>query len=167
MGEPAPKSCAIDLDRLDLPRLDLSQLSKCFSKEEVWNVVKSLPADKVPGPDGFMARFLQAVWPVIKGDIMRAFDAFWYVDTRHFHSINDALMIVLPKSQQVATVKDFHPISLIHVVRKLVSKVLATRLAPRLHNLASANQSAFIKGGLIQENFRMVQSTTKLLHARH
>jgi hypothetical protein len=166
MGEPAPRSCAIDLDQLDLPRLDLSQLSECFTEEEVWNVVRSLSPNKASGLNGFMTRFLHAVWLVIKGDIMQAFDAFWYVDTRHFHSVNNALMTLLPKTLEAATVKDFRPISLIHVVGKLVSKVLATRLAPKLHNLVWANQSAFIKGRLIQDNFRMVQSTAELLHAR-
>jgi hypothetical protein len=70
---------------------------------------------------------------------MWAFDAFWYVDTRHFHSVNDAFMTLLPKTSEAATVKDFCLISFIHVFGKLVSKVLAVRLTPKLHNLVWAN----------------------------
>jgi hypothetical protein len=51
-----------------------------FTEFEVWGVIKSLPPDKAPGPDGFTTRFLQAAWPVIKADVMHAFDTFWYVD---------------------------------------------------------------------------------------
>jgi hypothetical protein len=109
MGEPAPRSCAIDHDRLDLPRLDLSPLSEHFTEEDVWNVVRSLSPDKAPGLDGFSTRFLQAAWLLTKGDTMWAFDAFWYVDTRHFHSANDALMTLLPKTPEAAMVKDFPP----------------------------------------------------------
>jgi hypothetical protein len=43
---------------------------------------------------------------------------------------------------------------------------LANILAPRLGELVQANQSAFIKGRLIQDNFKMVQLSTRLLHAR-
>jgi hypothetical protein len=48
-------------------------------------------------------------------------------------------MTLLPKTLEAAMVKDFHPISLIHVIGKLVSKVLAMRLAPKQHNLVWAN----------------------------
>jgi hypothetical protein len=60
--------------------------------------------------------------------------------------------------------KDYRPISLIHVISKLISKVLSNRLAPWLGELVQTNQSAFIKGSVIQDNFKMVQLTTKLLH---
>jgi hypothetical protein len=57
---------------------------------------------------------------------MSAFDSFWYMDTRNFHTINEALMVLLPKSAEVVAIKDYHPISLIHVLGKLFSKVPAT-----------------------------------------
>jgi hypothetical protein len=42
--------------------------------------------------------------------------------------------------------------------------VLANRLAGRLNQLVSPNQSAFIKGRFIQDNFMLVQQTTRFLH---
>jgi hypothetical protein len=52
--------------------------------------------------------------------------------------------------------------SLIHILGKLFSKVLATRLAPHLDKLIHINQSA----RYIEDNFRLVQSSAKLLHSR-
>jgi hypothetical protein len=49
---------------------------------------------------------------------MMAFDAFWWLDMRILHNVNEAL------------IKDYHPISLIHSIGKLILKVLANRLAP-------------------------------------
>jgi hypothetical protein len=43
-------------------------------------------------------------------------------------------------------------------------KLLANRLAARLHEMVSPNQSAFIKGRFIQDNFMLVQQTSRLLH---
>jgi hypothetical protein len=63
---------------------------------------------------------------------MLAFDAFWHLDIRKFHAINEALMVLLPKSQNAETIKEYRPISLIHVLGKLFSKVLANWLTPRL-----------------------------------
>ena len=60
--------------------------------------------------------------------------------------------------------KDFRPISLVHSFAKLVTKLLANRLASRLQQLVSPNQSAFIKGRFIQDNFMLVQQTARFLH---
>jgi hypothetical protein len=43
-------------------------------------------------------------------------------------------------------VKDYQPISLVHSFANIVTKILANRLAPKLSDLMSANQSAFVKG---------------------
>jgi hypothetical protein len=67
---------------------------------------------------------------------------------------------------QRPSMKDYHPISLIHIVGKLISKVLDNKLGPKLVDLVHPSQSAFIKNKFIQDNFRFVHASTKLLHAR-
>jgi hypothetical protein len=47
---------------------------------------------------------------------------------------------------------------------KLITKILANRLAATLNQLVSPNQSAFIKGRYILDNFMLVHHTTKFLH---
>jgi hypothetical protein len=48
---------ALDLDWLQLLRLDLVTLEERFIEEEVQGVIKTLPPDKALGPNGFTARF--------------------------------------------------------------------------------------------------------------
>lgn len=62
--------------------------------------------------------------------------------------------------------KDFRPISLIHSFAKLITKILANRLAAHLDRMVSCNQSAFIKGRFIQDNFMFVQQTARFLHSQ-
>jgi hypothetical protein len=62
--------------------------------------------------------------------------------------------------------RDFRPISLVHSFTKLVTKILANRLASHMDQLVAKNQSDVIKGRFIQDNFMMVQQTTRLLHAQ-
>jgi hypothetical protein len=40
--------------------------------EEVWSVVKDLPLDKAPEPDGFTGRFYKVWRDIIKEDMMGA-----------------------------------------------------------------------------------------------
>jgi hypothetical protein len=97
---------------------------------------------------------------------MRTFDVFWHLDTRDLHSVNEAMLVLLPKSMEAITIKDYHPISLIHTMGKLVSKVLANRLATHISELVHPSQSAFIAGRIIQDCFKVVQASARLLHAR-
>jgi hypothetical protein len=97
LATPSTRVRRIKLDRLDLPRLDLTSISSWFIEEEVWSVIKALSLDKAPGPDGFTVRFLQASWLLIRHELMSALDAFWHLDTRGFHNINEAIMTLLPK----------------------------------------------------------------------
>jgi hypothetical protein len=71
------------------------------------------------------------------------------MDTHKFHSINDTLIILLPKAYSTPTIKDYRPISLIHILGKLISKVLATKLVPRNSEPIHLSQSAFIKERMI------------------
>jgi hypothetical protein len=61
------------------------------------------------------------------------------MDTRSFHLINGATMILLPKSKDAQSIYEFRPISLIHCLGKLFSKALAVRLAPKMELLVKPN----------------------------
>jgi hypothetical protein len=150
-----------------VPRTSIRGTLGCpFTEEEIWAVVKELPLDKAPSPDVFRGRFYRSAWSIIKRDVIHAFDALSSMDCRSFHHLNDALLIFLPKSPDPVSLGDYRPISLIHSFGKFFSKALANRFAPVLRLLVSPNQSAFIKVRQIQDNFRCVLGTTKVLAAK-
>jgi hypothetical protein len=88
------------------------------------------------------------------------------MDATNFHSVNNALITLIPKLAEAAQVKDYLPISLIHFMGKLILKVLSNRLACKLDKLIHITQSAFVCGRFIQDNFRLVHALAKLLHVR-
>jgi hypothetical protein len=61
-------------------------------------------------------------------------------------------------------VKDFRPISLIHSFAKIVTKILANRLAENLPKMVFPNQSALVNGRNIHDNSMMVRETAKAIH---
>jgi hypothetical protein len=149
-----------------LSQLNPDGLGARFMEEEVWNTIRVLPPDKALEPNGFTMRFLQVAWLVICPDLMAAFNAFWRLDFINLHSTNDMLLTLLPKSMDAASIKDYHPISPVHLVGKLITKVPANRLAPRLEKVIHPSQGSFLWGRVIHDNFRFIQWSAKLLHTR-
>jgi hypothetical protein len=165
IGSREERHNTIDLEALGIQHHDLYMMDAPISEEEVWNTIKLLPSDKAPSPDDFAGCFYKACWPIIKGDIMTAVSALWRRDFRNFRLLNTAYITLIPKSEGANQAKDFRPISLIHSFTKLITKILANRLAVRLEGMVSTNQSAFIKGRFIQDNFMLVQ-TARFLHSQ-
>ena len=56
---------------------DLSSLVASFDQAEIDLVVKSLPSDKAPGPDGFNTDFIKRCWPIICTDFYNLNNAFY------------------------------------------------------------------------------------------
>lgn len=90
LGSAFGRSRRLDLDRIGLPSVDLSNVEVCFTEAKIWVVISEMPNDKAPGPDGFTGLFYKMAWPIIKVDIVNAFNAFWAWDTRSFNLLNDA-----------------------------------------------------------------------------
>jgi hypothetical protein len=77
---------------------------------------------------------------------MAGVSAVWSRKFLNFDKVNSAFITLIPKMVGADQVKDFQPISLIHSFAKLVTKLLANRLAGRLQYMVFPIHSAFIKG---------------------
>ena len=106
--------------------------------------------DKAPGPDGFNGMFLKKCWHIIKEDIYQLCDDF-FVERVNIQAINSSFITLVPKSNNPATVSDFRLISLLNLIVKLLTKLMANRLQKRIIPLLHLNQYGFIKGRTIQD----------------
>jgi hypothetical protein len=99
-------------------------------------------------------------------DFMVAILTLQQGDARKLEQLNYAFLTLIPKKTEALETKDYRPISLVHSCTKLVTKLMVKRLAPHLNSLIDTNQSAFIRGRCIHDNFMLVQQTIKRLHQR-
>jgi hypothetical protein len=77
LGTVDSREGSVDFSRLDLPVLDLSDLESAWSKDDVWKVIKSMPTDKAPGPDGFSLNFYHKCWAIIKKEVVDALNCLF------------------------------------------------------------------------------------------
>ena len=97
---------------------------------------------------------------------MAAVHVIWKGNFRNLKKLNSAYITLIPKKANAVQVKEYRPISLVHSFAKLVTKILANRLASQLDVMVSPNHIAFIKKRFIQDNFMMVQQMVKFLHSQ-
>jgi hypothetical protein len=125
-----------------------------------------MPKENAPGPDGFIGAFYSKCWKIVKGDVNAVVIQLSQLRGDTFHLLNTANIVLLPKKEKAERVREYRPISLVHSVAKIFSKILANRLGPRLSELVSSSQSAFVKKRCIHDNCILVQGIIKNLHSK-
>lgn len=164
MTEPGARSANFNWNVLQAQSPDLAALDAPFTGEEVCKAIATSQMNKAPGPDGYTGLFFKQCWTIIKQDIMAAVHSLQNSRCRHLNLLNKTNIILLPKKDEAEDIKDFRPISLIHGVAKILTKILALRLAPYMNDLISPCQSAFIKGRSIHDNFMYVRNIARRFH---
>nr|GEX82393.1 RNA-directed DNA polymerase, eukaryota [Tanacetum cinerariifolium] len=93
----------------------------------------------------FLMGFGKQIQDCIGSDFCEAVEYF-FVNSSFPKGCNSSFVALIPKVMDAKFVNDFRPISLIGSVYKVVTKVLANRLAPVIADLISDTQSAFVAG---------------------
>lgn len=150
----------IDILQLKVTADDNTCLLRPFNLFEFKDAAFNMHIDKSPGVDGLNPIFFQKFWPTIGQPI---FDECmkWVAAGSIPTMVNDTIIALIPKCQNLEDMKDLEPISLCNVIYKIFAKVLANRLKVVLPQLISENLSAFVPGKSIINNVLMA---FELLH---
>jgi hypothetical protein len=156
----------IDFDLLELliRNEDLQGLDSPFTKQEIDNIIKSLPSDKSPGPDGFNTNFIKKCWHIIAQDFYDLCEKF-YQEEVCLRSINGSFIVLIPKKENPQKVGDYRPVSLLNNSMKILTKLLANRLQSFMTRLVHRNQYGFIKGRTIQDCLAWAYEYIHLCHS--
>lgn len=117
-----------------------------------------------PGPDGFGPSY-KHFWPILKDDVLQLFGEF-HTGCLNLDGSNRALLVLLPKKEGVSTADGFHPISLQNYPMKLFSKVMVNRVKPHIPLHVDADQTGFVHGRSIAENFVYAADLLSCCHKR-
>ena len=122
-----------------------------YTNEEVKQALFQMFPTKAPGPDGFPAHFYQRHWDICGDEVTKVVLRIVRGEETAA-SINDTVLVLIPKVQNPTLLTQFRPISLCNVIYKIASKVVSNRLKLILPDIISKEQSAFVPGRLITDN---------------
>ncbi|KAJ1275668.1 hypothetical protein BS78_05G153400 [Paspalum vaginatum] len=166
MGQQVQVRWAFDLATLyPAQGSDLGSLDGEFVVAEVVAAIRGMDKNSAPGPDGFGPSFYNAAWQTIKEEVMALLCAF-HSGHLELERINRSYLVLLPKKPAALEMTDFRPICLQNSSVKIVSKVLTTRLQGVIGKLIHLDQTGFLKGRSISENFVYAMELVQCCHKR-
>lgn len=139
-----------DLARIIKRIKGLDELTVPFTEHEIDRVVRELPSNRAPGPDGFNGCFLKSCWHIIKTNFYKLCADF-HQGNLDLESINAGFITLIPKIQSPEGPNDYRPITLLNCCLKLLTKLLANRLQKVILRIIHRNQYGFLKGRSIQD----------------
>ena len=93
-----------------------------------------------------------AAWDTVGDKVMSFVDAF-AAGTVDLERVNRAYIVLLPKKPGATAPGDHRPICLQNCSLKIIAKILTSRLQVQIPKLIDMDQTGFIKGCSISENF--------------
>lgn len=135
------------------------------STSEIKNAVFAMNKDGAPGPDGFGAFFYQTYWEVIKNDVTNAVLEF-FTSNWISPNWNANTVVLVPKVPNADTISQFRPIAMANFKFKIISKILADRLALILPDIVSKEQRGFIKGRQIKDCICLTSEAINMLYKK-
>jgi hypothetical protein len=109
-------------------------LEEPITMEELLAAVSNGKANKSPGHDGICNEFFQTAWEVIKHDMLSVMNQM-YMDGTMTDTQKHGLIVCLSKKQDPGGTEDYRPVTLLNADYKIMNRIIANRLRPRLCNI--------------------------------
>ena len=133
----------------NLPKLnqaDIENLNRPIKSTEIKTIIKNLPTNKSPGPDGFTAefdrKFREELTPILHKLFQKIAE-----EGKLPSSFYEATITLIPKLDKDATQKEnYRPVSLINIGAKTLNKILANRIQQHIKKIIHCDQVGFVPG---------------------
>ena len=113
------------LEKYNFPKLnqeEMENLNRPFTSMEIETLIRNLPANKSPGPDGFTAEFYQKFREGLTRILLKLFQKIAEED-KPPKSFYEATITLIPKPDKDATKKEnYRPISPMNIDAKSLTK---------------------------------------------
>lgn len=130
-------------------------------KDCILAVLKSMPSNKAPDPDGYSVEFFRATWKIVRDHVTAAIQEFSFLLWVSYEAVECYFCNSSAQVSSSKKVTDCRHISCCNIIYKCFSKLLADRLNRYFPCLIRWNQSAFTVDKKIMDNILLAQQIVR------
>ena len=119
-------------------------MNRPITSTEIETVIKNLPTNKSPGPDGFPGEFYQTYREELTLILLKLFQNIAEGGTLRDSSYEFTITLVQKPDKDFTKKENYRPISLMDIDAKILHKILANRIQQHIKRIIHHDQVGFI-----------------------